>query len=68
MKSYRNEILIHENFLTATIISLVNCCVYPYRYIDDWKKINKTLPEQGDSYNHLNMEDITYADDLWDFL
>ena len=28
------------------------------------KKINKTLPEQGDSYNHLNMEDITCADDL----
>ena len=34
--------------------------VYPYEYMDDWKKFNETLlPEKGDFYSHLNMEDIT---------
>ena len=37
---------------------------YPYEYIDDWKKFNKTsLPEKEDFYSHLNTEDITDADD-----
>ena len=37
--------------------------VYPYGYIDDWKKINETsLPEKKDFYSHLNMEGITDAD------
>ena len=37
--------------------------VYPYEYMDDWKKYNKTsLPEKEDFYSHLNMEDITNAD------
>ena len=36
--------------------------VYPYEYIDDWKKINETLPEKEDFYSHLNMEDITDPD------
>ena len=36
--------------------------VYPYEYIDDWKKINETLlPEHEDFYSHFNMEDITDA-------
>ena len=36
--------------------------VYPYEYMDDWKKINKTsLPEKEDFYSHLNMEDVTDA-------
>ena len=36
--------------------------VYPYEYIDDWKKFNETpLPEKEDFYSHLNMEDITDA-------
>ena len=36
--------------------------VYPYEYIDDWQKFNKTsLPEKG-FYSHLNLEDITDAD------
>ena len=30
--------------------------------MSDWKKFNETLPEKGDSYSHLNMEDITDAD------
>ena len=34
--------------------------VYPYEYMDDWKKFNETLlPEKEDFYSHLNMKDIT---------
>ena len=37
--------------------------VYPNEYIGDWEKFNETsLPEKGDFYSHLNMEDITDAD------
>ena len=37
--------------------------VYPYEYIDDWKKLNETsLPEKEDFYCHLNVEDIADAD------
>ena len=36
--------------------------VYPYEYIDDWKKFNETLPEKEDFYSHLNIEDIADAD------
>ena len=36
--------------------------VYPYEYIDDWKKISGTLPEKEDFNSHLNMEDITGSD------
>ena len=31
--------------------------------MDDWEKFNETsLPEKADFYKHLNMEDITDAD------
>ena len=37
--------------------------VYPYEYTDDWEKFNETLlPEKEDFYSHLNLEDITDAD------
>ena len=37
--------------------------VYPYEYMDDWEKFNKTsLPEKEDFYSHINIEDITDAD------
>ena len=36
--------------------------VYLYEYGGHWEKPNETLPEKQDSYNHLNMEDITDAD------
>ena len=36
--------------------------VFPYEYMDDWKKVNETLlPEKEDSYCHLNMDNITVA-------
>ena len=39
-------------------------CLYPYEYIDDWKKFNEaSLPEKKkDFYRHLDTEDITDAD------
>ena len=46
-------------------ISLLHKGVYPYEYMDDWKKFNKTLlPEKENFYSHLNMEDITDADNM----
>ena len=36
--------------------------VYPYEYMDAWKKFNNTLlPEKKYFYSHLNAEDITDA-------
>ena len=59
-------ILIHTNFLTSTIISvLLRRGVYPCKYLDDWEKFNETsLPEKEDFYNQLNMEDISDADHM----
>ena len=37
--------------------------VYPYEYMNDWQKFDKTsLPEKEDFYSHLNQEDITDTD------
>ena len=34
--------------------------VYPYGYIDEWEKLNDiSLPEKGDFYSNLNMENFT---------
>ena len=39
---------------------LLRLGVYPYEYIDDWQEFNeKSLPEEKDYYNRLNMGDIT---------
>ena len=39
---------------------LLRLGVYPYEYIDDWQEFNeKSLPEEKDYYNCLNMGDIT---------
>ena len=43
-------------------ILLLSKGVYPYEYLDDWKKLNEALPEIEDFYSHLNMEDIIDAD------
>ena len=51
----------HKIFLTMISISfflLLRKSVYPYEYTDDWEKFNEKLPEKGDFYSHLNMEDI----------
>ena len=44
-------------------ILLLQKGVYPYEYMDEWEKINKTsLAKTEDFYSHLNMEDIIAAD------
>ena len=44
-------------------ILLLRKGVYPYEYMDDWKKFNGTsLHEEEKFYSHLNMENITDAD------
>ena len=41
-------------------ILLLRKGVYLYEYIDDWEMFNEsTLPEKGEIYSKLNMEDIT---------
>ena len=50
----------HDN---NKFILLLRKGVYPYEYMDHWEKFIKTLlPEKEDFYSHLNMEDITDAD------
>ena len=44
-------------------ILLLRKGVYPYKYIDNLEKVNKTsLPEKEVFYSHSNMEDIIDAD------
>ena len=43
--------------------SLLQKDAYPYQYINDGEKLNKTsLAQKEDFYSHLNMENITDAD------
>ena len=50
----------HDN---NKFISLLQKGLYPYEYIDDWKKFHEaSLPEKKDLQSHLNMEDITDVD------
>ena len=38
-------------------------CVFPYEYMDDWEKLNETLlREKDDFYNNLKMKDNVDAD------
>ena len=38
-------------------------CVCPYEYMNDWEKLNETLLlEKDDFYSYLNMDDITDED------
>ena len=40
--------------------------VYPYEYMDSWKRFDETsLPEKEDFHNNLNMEDITATKKAW---
>ena len=55
-----NQFSNHDN---NKFILLLQKGVYPYEYMDGWKKFNETsLHEKEDFYSHLNMEDITDAD------
>ena len=71
-KNYKFYQKLKERFFNAykfsnhdnnEFILLLRKDVYPYEYIDDWEKFNKTaLPQKEDFYSHLNMEDIIDAD------
>ena len=40
--------------------------MYPYECMDDREKFNEmSLPEKEGFYSHLNMEDITVADNAY---
>ena len=44
-------------------IFLLRIGVYPYEYMDGWKKFNETsLSEKKKNYSNLNMENLTDAD------
>ena len=44
-------------------IFLLRKGVYPYEYMNDWEKLNKTtLPDKEKFYSNLNIEDITDVD------
>ena len=44
-------------------ILLLRKGVYPYEYIDNWRKFNETLlPDKESFYNELNKEGITDED------
>ena len=65
MKTWKNYFFNTYKFCNHDnneFILLLRKCVFPYDYTDDWENFNETLPEKGDFYNHLNMEDITDAD------
>ena len=45
------------------LILLLRKGVYPYEFIDDWEKFNKTtLPEKEQVGSNINVEDMTVAD------
>ena len=53
-------------------ILLLRKVVYPYKYMDNWKRFNETeLPPKIDFYNNFELEDITdedykHAQKVWD--
>ena len=50
------------NYDNNSLILLLQISVYPYEYIDYWKKSNETLLPEKYFYSHLNLEDVTDAD------
>ena len=61
-KRFKNTFKFSNNDINKFIL-LLRKGVYPYEYMDEWKKFNKTkLPEKEEFYSNLNMEDITDAE------
>ena len=61
-KRFRNTFKFSNNDINKYIL-LLRKGVYPYEYMDDWKKFNETsLPEKEEFYSNLKMEDIIDED------
>ena len=62
IKKFKNTYSFCKNHLNKFIL-LLRKGVYPYEYMDSWKKFNETsLPIKEGFYSHLNMEDIDDID------
>ena len=58
-RKFKNTYKLSNNDINKFIL-LLRKGVYPYEYMDDWKKLNKTkLREKEVFYINLNLEDIT---------
>ena len=60
-KNFKNRFKNKLNFwiISINFILLLRKGVYPYEYMDDWEKINKTsLPGREEFYCNLNVEKI----------
>ena len=57
-KQFKNTFKFSNNDINK-FIWLLRKVVYPYEYMDDWKKFNETLsPGKEDFYSNLNLENI----------
>ena len=62
IKKFKDTYSFCNNDLNKFIL-LLRKGVYPYEYMDSWKKFNETsLPSKEDFYNNLNMENIDDID------
>ena len=58
-RKFKNTYKLSNNDINKFIL-LLRKGVYPYEYMDDWKKLNETkLREEEVFYINLNLEDIT---------
>ena len=61
-KRFKNTFNTSNNDINKFILQLRKGGVYPYEYMDKWKKFNDTiLPKKDEFYSNLNMKDITDA-------
>ena len=62
LKKFKNAYSFCNNDLNEFIL-LLRKGVYPYEYMDSWKKFNETsLPSKKEFHSNLNMEDIEDID------
>ena len=62
IQGFANIYEFHNRDLNKFIL-LLRKGVYPYEYIDSWKRFDETsLPDKETFYSNLNMEDITDVD------
>ena len=61
LKRFKNTFQFFNNVINEFIL-FMRKGAYPYEYMDDWQKFNKTtLPEKEKFYSQLNVDAITEA-------